>query len=85
MADSGDIDRKAKLFVHGGSQAVRLPKEFRFQGKEVRIRKEGEAVILEPVKRDMAAFWAEIDRIRGEAQLQLAPPEDWPAEPVRPR
>ena len=38
----------AKLFVTGGSQAVRLPKEYRFNGTEVFIRKEGKAVIIEP-------------------------------------
>jgi virulence-associated protein VagC len=41
----------AKLFMHGRSQAVRLPKEFRFDGSEVRISKVGDKVILEPVKR----------------------------------
>jgi antitoxin VapB len=41
----------AKLFKNGRSQAVRLPKEFRFEGTEVRIRKIGERVILEPVKK----------------------------------
>ena len=40
----------AKLFRNGRSQAVRLPKEFRFQGDELSIRREGEAVILEPLK-----------------------------------
>lgn len=40
---------RASLFLNGGSQAVRLPKEFRFAAKEVLIRKEGNAVILEPV------------------------------------
>ena len=38
----------AKLFWSGRSQAVRLPKEFRLAGNEVRIRKQGAAVILEP-------------------------------------
>jgi antitoxin VapB len=38
----------AKLFRTGGSQAVRLPKEYRFEGTEVFIRKEGKAVIIEP-------------------------------------
>jgi antitoxin VapB len=41
----------AKLFRNGRSQAVRLPKEFRFEGDEVRIRRVGKKVILEPVKR----------------------------------
>jgi virulence-associated protein VagC len=40
----------AKLFSNGRSQAVRLPKEFRFEGGEVSVRREGDAVILEPLK-----------------------------------
>ena len=42
------MELMAKLFQNGRSQAVRLPKEFRFKGTEVKIRKEGEKVILEP-------------------------------------
>ncbi len=38
--------KTAKLFITGGSQAVRLPKEFRFEGNEVLIHREGDAVIL---------------------------------------
>ncbi|MEX1181654.1 MAG: AbrB/MazE/SpoVT family DNA-binding domain-containing protein [Gemmatimonadota bacterium] len=41
----------ASLFNNGGSQAVRLPREYRFTGDRVRIRREGEAVILEPLTR----------------------------------
>jgi antitoxin VapB len=41
----------AKLFKNGRSQAVRLPKEFRFLGEEVSIRRAGEKVILEPKRR----------------------------------
>ena len=36
----------AKIFQNGRSQAVRLPKEFRFKGKEVFIRREGSNIIL---------------------------------------
>ena len=36
----------AKLFKHGGSQAVRLPKAFRFPGNEVLVEKRGEEVVL---------------------------------------
>ena len=36
----------AKLFTHGGSQAVRLPKEFRFEGTEVFVRRVGDEVVL---------------------------------------
>jgi antitoxin VapB len=38
----------AKLFMNGRSQAVRLPKEFRFDGDEVFIKKVGDAVVLLP-------------------------------------
>jgi antitoxin VapB len=53
---------RAKIFWSGGSQAVRLPKDFRFQGKEVHIRRCGSAVILDPVAED----WAWLDSIVGE-------------------
>ena len=51
----------AKLFWSGRSQAVRLPKDFRFEGEEVRIRRHGESVILEPIARD----WAWLEAITG--------------------
>ncbi len=40
----------AKLFQNGQSQAVRLPKEFRFEGEEVFIKKVGKVTILLPIK-----------------------------------
>lgn len=49
----------AKLFWSGNSQAVRLPKEFRFEGQEVRIQRRGRQVILEPVETD----WAWLDEL----------------------
>lgn len=54
----------AKLFMHGRSQAVRLPKEFRFHGSEVRVSKLGDKVILEPVDAapfDVASWRARLD------------------------
>jgi antitoxin VapB len=60
----------AKIFQHGGSQAVRLPKAFRFEGTEVSVRRDGDAVILEPIKKkrppsreEMEAFWAKLDSL----------------------
>ena len=41
--------KTAKLFQNGQSQAVRLPKEFRFEGEEVFIKKSGSAVVLIPL------------------------------------
>lgn len=47
--DPGPAAPRAKLFWNGRSQAVRLPKEFRFAGDEVSIRRVGNQVVLEPV------------------------------------
>ena len=53
------MESTAKLFKNGQSQAVRLPKALRFKGSEVKIRKEGEKVILEPLERSQwpDGFW----------------------------
>ena len=51
----------AKLFWSGGSQAVRLPKAFGMEGNEVRIRRQGRSVVLEPLAED----WAWLDAIAG--------------------
>ena len=55
------MTKTAKLFWSGRSQAVRLPKEFRMNGDEVRIRKQGAGVILEPIASD----WEWLDAIAG--------------------
>ena len=58
---------KAKLFMHGGSQAVRLPAEFRFEGTEVDIRRDpvtGEVVLAAPKKKiDVEAFIAFLETL----------------------
>jgi antitoxin VapB len=78
---------RAKIFKHGGSQAVRLPKEFRFEVAEVDVRKEGDAVILEPPKRrkrtpeEMKALWERIDAIRGDEQLERPKQPPFPPDP----
>ncbi len=62
--------RIAKLFRNGRSQAVRLPREFRFQGDEVRIRKVAEGVLLEPIIPDTATWFAELDRLNTQPFLK---------------
>jgi antitoxin VapB len=51
----------AKVFWSGRSQAVRLPKAFRFDTDKVRIRRQGRAVILEPIADD----WGWLDALIG--------------------
>ena len=52
---------RAKLFRTGGSQAVRLPKKYRFEGTdEVWIRREGASVILEPAPREWTRAFLDV-------------------------
>ncbi len=53
----------AKLFRNGRSQAVRLPREFRFEGDRVRVRTVPEGVLLEPLISDVRKWFAELDRL----------------------
>ncbi len=50
------MQRTAKIFMNNRSQAVRLPKEFQFNTREVFIRKRGDEVILSPRPDD----WSEL-------------------------
>jgi antitoxin VapB len=56
----------AKLFRNGRSQAVRLPREFRFEGDAVRIRKVQQGVLLEPMITDTKQWFEELDRFNTE-------------------
>jgi antitoxin VapB len=74
----------AKLFMHGRSQAVRLPKEFRFEGTEVRVSKVGDKVILEPMGPtlfDVEAWFEQLDALGGRDFFPDGPPDDPPAKP----
>jgi antitoxin VapB len=78
-----DKGRTAKLFMHGRSQAVRLPKEFRFNGTEVRVSRIGDRVVLEAVEKppfDVKA-WRERLRATGAADFL---PEGRPEQPQMP-
>jgi antitoxin VapB len=50
----------AKVFWSGRSQAVRLPKHFRVEGREVRISRRGRAIVLEPIPET----WAWLDELQ---------------------
>jgi antitoxin VapB len=72
----------AKIFMHGRSQAVRLPKEFRLPGKEVRVSRVGDKVILEPLEKtsfDVEAWRAELVGAGAREFLLEGSPEDEPS------
>ena len=60
------MSKTAKLFRNGRSQAVRLPREFRFEGDEVLIRQVGNGVLLEPKITDVRQWFAKLDHFKGE-------------------
>jgi antitoxin VapB len=64
--------KTASVFWTGRSQAVRLPKEFRFEGDTVTVRREGNAVVLEP-----AQDWPEgyVESFAGVAEDFVRPPQ----------
>jgi antitoxin VapB len=78
MPDGGSVGthKRAKVFMHGGSQAVRLPKEFRFDCREVEVVREGAGVLLRPTRRTRSDLWARIDRRRGNETLE------YPSQPM---
>jgi antitoxin VapB len=51
----------AKIFMSGRSQFVRLPLAFRLPGTEVRVRRVGNGVLLEPIIIDVDAWFASLD------------------------
>jgi antitoxin VapB len=74
----------AKLFMHGRSQAVRLPKAFRFEGSEVRVTRVGDKVILEPMTKapfDHDAWRAELDALGARDFLPDGLPDETPVSP----
>jgi antitoxin VapB len=44
-------ERRVRLFVNGRNQAVRIPREFELEGEEAIMRKEGDRLIIEPVRK----------------------------------
>ena len=58
VSDSGI----AKIFMHGRSQAVRLPLAFRLPGERVRVRRVKSGILLEPIVTDIDGWFGELDR-----------------------
>ena len=59
----------AKLFQNGRSQAVRLPREFRFEGDRVRIRRVAQGVLLQPIIQNPQEWFKKLDQLNSEPFL----------------
>ena len=70
-------ERHAALFRNGSNQAVRIPREFEMQGTEVLMRKEGDRLILTPIRKnrllDLLASWEPLDE--GLPDVEDPPPQ----------
>ena len=64
----------AKLFMTGRSQAVRLPKEYRFEGNEVLIKRVGDAVVLLPRTRSWDTLLEGLNRFEPGFRLERKQP-----------
>ena len=71
----------AKIFQHGGSQAVRLPKAFRFEGTEVLVEKQEDGVLLKPIPSPKLESIQELAKYLAEKYPDT---EDFPEPPPRP-
>ncbi len=65
----------AKLFQNGRSQAVRLPKAFRLPGKEVYIKKVGNAVVLIPLEQPWETWFASLSQFSDDFMCTREQPE----------
>jgi antitoxin VapB len=80
----GKIPMKtAKLFQNGRSQAVRLPKEFRIPGKEVYIKREGEAIVLLPKEKSWEPLFESLNHFAKDFKMERNQPgENQKREPM---
>lgn len=65
----------AKLFQNGQSQAVRLPKHFRFQGDRVFIKRVGNAVVLLPYHDSWQTLFESLDQFSDDFMDQRDQPD----------
>ena len=73
----------AKLFKNGQSQAVRLPKEFRMAGKEVYIKKQGEAIVLLPKEKSWSPLFESLNHFEKDFRIERnQPAENQKREPM---
>jgi len=76
------VAQTAKLFTNGRSQAVRLPAEFRFSGREVFIERQGEAVILRPKPEGWDDFFARASQVPADYLAGRVDPAPEEREPL---
>jgi len=75
------LERRARLFRNGRNQAVRIPREFELPGNEVILRKEGDRLIVDPVRKpnslaELLASWEPVEEEFPDVDEGLLPLDD---------
>lgn len=75
------VERRARLFRNGRNQAVRIPREFELPGDEVILHKEGDRLIVEPVRKpnslaELLASWEPVEEEFPDVDEGLLPLDD---------
>lgn len=75
------VERRARLFRNGRNQAVRIPREFELPGNEVILRKDGDRLIVSPVRKpdslaELLASWEPVEEEFPEIEDPPVKPED---------
>jgi antitoxin VapB len=75
-----DTERHVRLFRNGRNQAVRIPREFELEGDEAILRKEGDRLIIEPIRKEgllaLLASLEPLDETFPDVDEDLGPPDD---------
>ena len=75
-----ELERHVRLFRNGRNQALRIPREFELKGSEAIIRKEGDRLIVEPIRKGrllaLLNTLEPLDEIFPDVDENLAPPDD---------
>lgn len=76
----GESERHVKLFRNGRNQALRIPREFELEGEEAILRKEGDRLVIEPVRKGrllaLLSSWDPIDESFPDVDEDIAPLDD---------
>ena len=75
-----ELERHVRLFRNGRNQALRIPREFELEGREAIIRKEGDRLIVEPIRKGrllaLLNTLEPLDEWFPDVDENLAPPDD---------
>lgn len=74
--------KTAKLFSNGQSQAVRLPKDFRFKGDAVYIKRSGSAVVLIPLVNSWDSLFGSVEKFSKDFMAERNQPKQQKREPL---